>query len=297
MIGPFVDYPKNPILAPAPGLPAKALFNPGVILDKGLFYMLYRVQSPEDNLTGRIMLAQSEDGFQFSPLSDPVIVPEHDYEKFGCEDPRVVKFNDTFYLTYNGAYTWSKELKYCSQACLAISKDLKHWEKLGPIFKPYQGTWCGMGHKSAAVVPVRLNSGYVMYFEGRGIPGQGEERIGIAYSQDLIHWEADLSAPVLLPRKDYFDSKGVEPGCALVTDEGILLVYNGWDWNSVFRPGWALFSWEEPNRLIARCTAPLLDREEEIIFTEALVPVGNQWLLYYGLDDKVINLAISEGRV
>jgi len=296
MIESFVDYQNNPILAPTAGLQSKAVFNPAVILDKGIFNMLYRAQSLDDDLTGRIMLATSTDGSQFTPSPDPVVVPEHDWEKFGCEDPRVVKFGDIFYLTYNGAYIWSKELKYYSQACLATSKDLHHWEKHGPMLKPQERTWCWMGHKSVAIVPSRLSSGYVMFFEGRGIPGPGQERIGIAYSQDLLHWQADLSGPVLVPREDSFDSKGLEPGCALVTDEGILLIYNSWNWNNVFRPGWALFSKGEPSKLVARCTHPLLVREERVIFTEGLVQPGNRWLLYYGLDDEVIHLATCEGK-
>lgn len=296
MIGAFVDYQNNPILASTVGLQSKAVFNPTVIVDEGMFNMLYRAQSLGDELTGRIMLAKSDDGLQFTPFSDPVIVPEHDWEKFGCEDPRVVKFGNVFYLTYNGAHTWSEELKYYSQACLATSKDFHRWEKRGPLLKPQEGTWCWMGYKSAAIVPSRLSSGYVMYFEGRGIPGPGQERIGIAYSPDLLHWEADFSGPVLVPREDSFDRKGLEPGCALVTEEGILLIYNSWNWDNIFRPGWALFSKEDPSKLVARCTHPLLNREEGIIFAEGLVQHVNRWLIYYGLNDEVIHLAISKGR-
>jgi len=296
MIGPFVDYKNNPVLAPTIGFQSKAVFNPTVVVENGAFQMMYRAQSRDDELTGRIMLARSDDGFRFTALSDPLLVPEHDWERFGCEDPRVVRFNGVFYLTYNGAYTWSKELKYYSQACLATSKDLCHWEKHGPILKPQEQSWCWMGCKSAAIVPVRLSCGYVMYFEGRGIPGPGQERIGIAYSHDLRHWQVDPSGPVLLPREGHFDSKGLEPGCAVLTDEGILLIYNSWDWNNIFRPGWALFSTEEPGRLVARCAAPLLNRDEKIIFAEGLVRIGDRWLLYYGLDDRVVHLAICQGE-
>lgn len=296
MIGPFVDYQNNPILAATKGLQSKAVFNPTVIVDKGQFNMLYRAQSLDDELTGRIMLAKSEDGFRFTPLSAAVVVPKHDYEKFGCEDPRVVKFGDIFYLTYSGVYTRSEKLEYYGQACLATSKDLHQWEKHGPLLKPQEGSWCSMGYKSAAIVPAKLTSGYVMYFEGWAAPRPEQERIGIAYSQDLMHWQEDPSEPILLPREDSFDSKGVEPGCALMTEEGILLIYNSWNWNDIFSPGWALFSKEEPSKLIARCTHPLLNREERIIFAEGLVRQGNRWLLYYGLDDKVIHVAISEER-
>lgn len=296
MIGPFVDHQNNPILAATTGLQSKAVFNPTVIVDKGKFNMLYRAQSLDDELTGRIMLAKSADGFRFTPLSAAVVVPEHDYEKFGCEDPRVVKFGDIFYLTYSGAYARSENLEYYGQACLATSKDLHQWEKHGPLLKPQEGSWCSGGHKSAAIVPSKLSCGYVMYFEGWATPRPEQERIGIAYSQDLMHWQEDPSEPVLLPREDSFDIKGVEPGCALMTEEGILLLYNSWNWNYVFSPGWALFSKEEPSKLIARCTHPLLTSEERIIFAEGLVRHRNRWLLYYGAADRACCLAIWEEK-
>ena len=290
----FIDSQVNPILTPSDTAQSKAVFNSAVILDRGMFHMLYRLQRSDDELTGRIMLATGTDSFRLTPCPDPVLVPEHDWEKFGCEDPRVVKFNGSFYLTYNGAYTWSPELKYYSQACLATSEDLVRWKKHGPLLKPQEGTWCWMGHKSAAIIPERINNQYVMYFEGRGIPGPGQERIGIAYSQDLVHWHADFSGPVLAPRDGLFDSKGVEPGCVVVTDDGILLIYNSWNWDNVFRPGWALFAREEPARLLARCSEPLLNRKEKIIFTESLVQCEGRWLLCYRLNDLVINVAISK---
>jgi predicted GH43/DUF377 family glycosyl hydrolase len=32
----------------------------------------------------------------------PVLIPEHAYESQGMEDPRIVKIEDTYYLTYTG---------------------------------------------------------------------------------------------------------------------------------------------------------------------------------------------------
>lgn len=56
--------------------------------------MLFKAEA-EDELTGRIGLAKSSDGIQFSMHPEPVIVPSADFDKFGCEDPRVVRFKDT----------------------------------------------------------------------------------------------------------------------------------------------------------------------------------------------------------
>ncbi|UZJ64598.1 hypothetical protein OKW96_20005 [Sphingobacterium sp. KU25419] len=55
------------------------------------------------------------------------MVPEFDYEKHGIEDPRIVKIEDLFYLTYT-AYDGINAL-----GALATSRDLKTWKKQGII--------------------------------------------------------------------------------------------------------------------------------------------------------------------
>ena len=56
------------------------------------------------------------------------MVPEYDYEKQGMEDPRLVKIDNLFYLTYT-AYDGINAL-----GALATSTDLKKtWKKVGII--------------------------------------------------------------------------------------------------------------------------------------------------------------------
>lgn len=57
----------------------------------------------------------------------PVLFAEFDYELHGLEDPRLVKIDETYYLTYT-AYDGHNAL-----GALAISSDLIHWQKLGII--------------------------------------------------------------------------------------------------------------------------------------------------------------------
>ena len=60
----------------------------------------------------------------FTSLSipNPLLSPETDYEKGGgLEDPRVLKIDNTYYLTYTGYNL------HDAQLCLATSKDLLHW--------------------------------------------------------------------------------------------------------------------------------------------------------------------------
>jgi beta-1,2-mannobiose phosphorylase / 1,2-beta-oligomannan phosphorylase len=57
----------------------------------------------------------------------PIIVPEFDYESHGVEDPRIVKIDELYYLSYT-AYDGINAL-----GALAVSSDLIHWEKKGII--------------------------------------------------------------------------------------------------------------------------------------------------------------------
>jgi predicted GH43/DUF377 family glycosyl hydrolase len=260
----------------------------------GLFYMLYRAEAG-DGCTGRIGLAWSEDGLHFTRHSEPVIAPEHDYEERGCEDPRIVRFGDTYWLTYVGNGGAGP-----GNICLASSKDLFHWEKHGSILQPAKD-WDSRQVKAGAILPEKVRGKYVMYFMGEARPW--ETAIGLAYSDDLLHWHEPLDGPVLLPRQGYFDSKGVEPGPPpLMLDEGILLVYCGWGEDRTYRPGWVLFSKEEPERVLARSEEPILEPAKNWgeqfgltnhVVAESLLRHEGRWWLYYGAADKAVCLAFG----
>jgi predicted GH43/DUF377 family glycosyl hydrolase len=296
VIGPFSDYEGNPILSPTTGFEAKAVYNPAIIIVDGIFWMLYRAEAG-DEYTGRIGLAKSEDGIHFSRHSGPVIVPEYEYEAGGCEDPRLVRIGDTFYLTYVGC---PGKGEGC-HICLATSKDLVRWKKHGPILRPAHA-WDSRQAKAGSILPQKMKGKFMMYFTGEAKPW--ETAIGIAYSDDLLHWYEPLEEPVLLPRKGYFDSKGVEPGPPpVLLEEGILLVYNGWSEDHTYKPGWALFSREQPEKMLARSDEPILEPEvnwgerfgvTNHVVAESLLWHKGRWWLYYGAADKVVCLATED---
>ena len=282
--GPFVKFSDNPILAPrGEGFESAAAFNPAAILVEGTFYMLYRAEDSRG--VSRIGLATSEDGVHFVRRPEPVLYPTEPYEIWGgCEDPRVVEIEDVYYLTYTAFDGhWAK-------LCLATSTDLVHWEKHGPII-PWP--WS----KAGAILPERIGGQYIMYF--------GDSSIWLARSPDLLHWEV-LPEPVMHPRPGKFDSRGIEPGPPpLLTEQGILLIYNGWDEDITYRVGAALFSKVDPTRLIARAELPLLvpnepwelaGRVPRVVFASGLVITGGKWYLYYGGADTYVGLALYPGE-
>jgi beta-1,2-mannobiose phosphorylase / 1,2-beta-oligomannan phosphorylase len=66
---------------------------------------------------------------------EPVVSPEASSEAFdylGVEDPRITRIGDTFYMVYCGL-KYDPVTIYHTQLCMARSKDLVRWEKLGPM--------------------------------------------------------------------------------------------------------------------------------------------------------------------
>ena len=91
--------------------------------------LLYRAHA--DDIVSHVGLATSDDGIHFERHPEPVLSPSEDYERHGCEDPRVTEIDGTYYLTYT-AYDGTN-----AQLCLATSTDLFTWEKHGPLFPDF----------------------------------------------------------------------------------------------------------------------------------------------------------------
>ncbi|WP_248927652.1 glycoside hydrolase family 130 protein [Paenibacillus hamazuiensis] len=306
-LGPFRKYRKNPILEPqGESWEAKDVFNPAAVVKDGAVYLLYRAEDRTGagswHGTSRIGLARSEDGVRFERLKDPVLMPTEAHEQpGGCEDPRVTWLEGTYYMTYTAFDGETARL------CLATSRDLENWEKKGLMLPGWNpGERCEWS-KSGAIVPMRLGGRMVMYF--------GDTDIWIAYSDDGVRWEPQPE-PVMRrsPDPEAFDSELIEPGPApILTEEGILLVYNGAKrllrgkrrnllYYSV---GQALFSYDDPAKLLRRTERPVFapstasekkGQIDDVVFAEGLVFYRGVWRLYYGMADSRIGLATFSAR-
>jgi beta-1,2-mannosidase len=291
---------NQPILRPAQSWSEFGLFNPAAAKAGGKTVLLFRAQ--DRHQTSRIGYAESGDGLHFKVRPQPVLSPEAEYEAHGgVEDPRVVEINGSYYLTYTGYDVHSAQL------CLATSRDLIRWDRKGVILPAYKGTWNTKWTKSGAIVPVQIQGKWWMYYLGTRTDSDGKLRdyMGIASSDDLLHWRDATAKPVLDRRPGAFDSRVMEPGPPpLLTDAGILLLYNGADENLVYGPGWVLFDAQDPRRVIARADRPFvlptLEWEKvgnvpNVIFLEGAIVDGNSGAKnrleltgYYGAADKYI---------
>lgn len=282
-----------PILSPqGKGWESAGTFNPAVIQAGDKIVMLYRAQDAKG--VSRLGYADSSDGVHFTRRLEPVFSPEADYEKGGgVEDPRLVRFGDTYYLTYTGYNTKDAQL------CMATSRDLIHWDRKGVILPAYKGNWNTGWTKSGAIVPEKIDGKYWMYFLGT-TPDKNDQT-GLAYSSDLIHWTEATKTPVLPRRPGQFDSRVVEPGPPpILTPEGIVLIYNAADDKLVYRTAVAVFDRKDPTKLLYRSDEPFFYPQEEwekvgqvpnVVFVEGMIQQGNRFLFYYGGADKYVGVA------
>jgi predicted GH43/DUF377 family glycosyl hydrolase len=292
-LSPITRVSNDPVLSPSAGAGFydAGAFNPAAVEENGQTVLLFRAQDAKG--VSSVGFASSQDGKHFKVDSKPVFAAQESYEVGGgVEDPRLQKIDGKFYLTYT-AYNGKD-----AQLCLASSDDLRSWHRLGIVMPAYKGTWNKKWTKSGAIVPTKINGKYWMYYLGTV---NDTDEMGLASSDDLIHWKDATEKPVLPKRENMFDSRVVEPGPApLITDKGILLLYNGADDKLVYRTGWVLFDKADPTKVLARSAVPIFEPElkwektgqvPNVVFVEGLIQKGDELLLYYGGADKYVGIA------
>ncbi len=338
-IGPFHRTVTEPVIKPNPDVSFRDpvtgksvhwetlhTFNPAAVVEGDKIAVLYRAEDDSGSgalgsHTSRLGLAESADGVHFTKLPEPVFYPAHDAQQGrewpgGTEDPRLVETEDgTYVLTYT---QWNRKTYTVG---IATSKDLRHWTKYGPAFADAGGgKYSSLAYKSAGIitqvkngklVAARLNGKYWMYW--------GEVQVRLATSPDLIHWTpvegADGKPEVLLrARPGKFDSGFPEVGAPpVLTSKGIVVFYNGKNAATggdptigpgAYSAGQALFSAQDPTKLLARTDRPYLKPELPFeksgqyaagtVFTEGLVLFNRKWWMYYGTADSFVGAAVAQ---
>lgn len=300
-------------------------FNPGAAVKDGKIVVIYR---SEDNSgikigtrTSRLGYGESRDGLHFKRKKEPVLFPADDDQKTfewpgGCEDPRIAMTEDG---TYVMLYTqWNRKVP---RLAAATSKDLVHWTKHGPLFQDaYNGKFFNIATKSASIltrvkgdkqVIAKVNGQYFMYW--------GERHVYAATSTNLTDWRplVDDKGELLIlasPRDGHFDSDMTECGPpALLTDKGIILLYNGRNHAAkgdkrlaagTYSAGQMLFDKTEPTKLIARLDVPFFRPREAFekrgqyssgtVFIEGMAWFKHKWYLYYGCADSRVGVAVYD---
>lgn len=297
----FRRHSQNPIITPDDmSYPVNAVFNPGATLYDGRTLLLMRVEDRQG--ISHLAVATSPDGisnWKISPQPAMTPDPSRPEEEFGIEDARITFLEDLGIW----AITYTAFSRYGPLVSLAITKDFRHFERLGPILPPE--------NKDAALFPEKIPAkGNHFAIIHRPVPAfqQGGAHIWIAYSPDLKHWgEHRILIPARMGAWWDADKIGLGPP-PLKTSEGWLILYHGVKRTvngAIYRCGLALLDLEDPEKVIARSNewvfAPVADYEltgdvDKVVFPCGWVADGDLVRIYYGAADKIIGVATASVR-
>jgi predicted GH43/DUF377 family glycosyl hydrolase len=304
----------------------EGVLNPAAMQEGNSVHLFYRAVQKGNystigycRLDGPLTVAERWD--------KPFMVPEFEYESHGVEDPRIVKIDDTYYMTYTG-YDGTN-----ARGALATSKDLFHFEKRGIIVPPVSYVEFLYLLESAERVNLKYYSNHQFYylekdpekkillwdknviFFPRKINGKlcflHRIRPGIQITEikDLNklshefwkHYCMSLQKHIVMDPIYEHESKYIGGGCPPIeTEYGWLLIYHGVEQTQkglVYSACAALLDLKNPSKEIARLPYALFSPEYEWeLFGEVnnvCFPTGSSLFedtlfIYYGAADSHI---------
>lgn len=312
------------------GFENEGVLNPATILVGDTIHMFYRAVSL-GNFSSVGYCTLKNPLVVHERFDTPIIFPQFDYEAHGVEDPRIVKIDDLYYLTYT-AYDGVNAL-----GALATSTDLVNWEKKGIIVP--QMTYAEFSHlaESKGMInekylrynehhrvieregkPVYLWDKNVIFFPRR-INGKlhflhrVKPDIQIVVSIDTIEsltaefWQnyfLQLNNYIVLAPKYPHEVSYIGGGCPPIeTEKGWLIIYHAVQDSLkgyVYAACAALLDLENPQKEIARLPYVLFKPEypwelkgevNNVCFPTGTVVIGDTLYIYYGAADERIACA------
>ena len=228
----------------------------------------------------------------------PILAPNQQWEELGCEDPRITKIGDTYYMLYT-AYS-----RRGPRIALATSPDLARFERIGLIGPD-------LADKDAMLFPEMIGGRLAMIhriepsiqiadFEAPELEKLSNPSFRSQYWNEYLR---DLDAHTMMRPQESWEKRkiGVGPPPVKTTD-GWLIIYHGVDENYVYRSGAALLDVDEPRRIVARSRAPILEPEEpyekkgfvpDVVFPQAAMVLEGTLYVFYGAADTVTCVATA----
>src|SRR3990167_8045452 len=297
---------ENPILKPNSKntWEAQAAFNPSVVKDQAGYHLLYRALSFPEKHNGvelsfsSIGYANSRDGIHFENKRQ-LIVPKYDWESYGCEDPRITKLDNKYYIFYTALSLYPFSANGIKVG-IAITEDFK-------IFRKHQVT--PFNAKAMMLFPEKIDGKFAALLTAHtDLPPSKivlaffEKESDMWSPQYWKEWHADLNSHVIPLLRNANDQ--VEAGAPPIkTKAGWLFIYsyiqNYFSSNKVFGIEAVLLDLHNPLKVIGR-TNRLLAPEKNyelrgivsnIIFPTSAILQDDEVWVYYGAADTVGCLA------
>jgi predicted GH43/DUF377 family glycosyl hydrolase len=308
------------------GFETEGVLNPAVIREGEHVHLFYRaVREGNYSSIGYCKFLGPTNMIERHDI--PIIFPQMEYESQGVEDPRIVKIDDLYYLTYT-AFTGINAL-----GALVTSKDLKHFEKQGLIVpqidyeefkhlaecqgqvheKYFQGHILEiilkklheeifMWDKNVIFFPRKIDNKF--YFLHRIRPGiqlvsvnSLDELTKEFWANYFLHFNEHI---LLDPKHDH-EASYIGGGCPPIeTQHGWLLIYHGvrdTPRGFVYSACAALLDLQNPLKEISRLPqalfSPSYDWEiygyvNNVVFPTGTALFGDTLYIYYGAADEQI---------
>lgn len=305
------------------------VLNPAAMRIGDDVHLLYRAVRKGNHST--IGYCQLSGALSLGKRSDePLLSPEFLYESHGIEDPRLVKIDDLYFLSYC-AYDGVNAM-----GALATSKDLVHFERHGVIvpqfsydemkslihskaglnekyerYNMHHDSWTNAGEKklvwdkNVVFFPRRIDG--KLWFLHRIKP---DIQIASIYSLDELSaefWIAyleNLEDHIALSPKYDHEVSYIGAGCPPIeTEDGWVLIYhsvrdtmNGY----VYSASAALMDLQNPKKELARLPYPLFTPEldwelrgevNNVVFPTGTALFDDTLYIYYGAADEQIGCA------
>lgn len=305
------------------------VLNPAAAQDGDIVHLLYRAVSKGNHST--IGYCQLKGPMTVGKRNEePLLSPESAFESHGMEDPRLVKIDDLYYLTYC-AYDGINAM-----GALATSKDLVHFQRHGLIvpqfsfeemqelirpgnglnekYKRYNShheSWTNAGvkklvwDKNIAFFPRRIDG--KLWFLHRIKP---DIQIVSFHSLDELtpdFWNkylGNLEHHIALSPKYDHEVSYIGAGCPPIeTEFGWILIYHSVHDTMdgyVYSASAALMNLDNPQKEIARLPYPLFVPEHSwelkgevnnVVFPTGTATFGDTLYIYYGAADEQIGCA------
>lgn len=307
----------------------EGVMNPAVIADGNKVHLFYRaVRKGNYSTIGYCRLEGPLKVVERNKV--PLLLPEFGYEWQGMEDPRIVKIEGVYYLSYT-AYDGLN-----ARGALAVSTDLVHFDKQGIItsdfswpefekvvakqehltdkyFRSYNkkkkesesGKKLYLTDKNLVFFPRRINGKFC--FMHRIKPEIQWTAVETLEELDKTFWGnyfQNFDFHILLRSKYPHESSYIGAGCPPVeTPEGWLLIYHSvYDTPGgyVYSACAALLDLDDPTREIARLPYPLFSPAEDYelsgVVNRVCFPTGTalfdgRLYIYYGAADRCVACA------
>ena len=292
----------NPLLKPVSDHSWESFgtFNWCPIQDKNKVHLVYRAESDVEYVHKKelristIGYAESADAHHYEKRRQ-LVVPEHEWEKFGCEDPRVTKIDDTYYIFYTALSVFPFAAEGIKIA-VATTKDFKK------IITKHLVT--PFNAKAMVLFPEKINGKYVAMLSAHTdeppvITALAKfDKLEDIWSEEYWkNWHDNIEDHRMVLRRGETDH--VEIGSAPIkTKDGWLMIYshiqNYFSDNKIFGIEALLLDLKDPSKIIARTAGPLLVPEEtyeefgqvpNVIFPSGCFIAGSELYIYYGATD------------